>query len=207
MKHEWKKHEKNIYLPGLRPVLVTVPQQNFFMISGKGNPNDEEFSEKVAVLYSMAYAVRMMPKQGYTPDGYFEYTVYPLEGIWDLTEEGRKSSAINKDELIYTIMIRQPEFVTQDVVEKALESVRRKKPHPLLDEVSFGVMEDGLSVQMMHIGSYDDETRSLEQMKNFIKENNLEITTLAHREIYITDARKTEVSKLKTVLRYRVHYK
>ena len=161
----------------------------------------------MAVLYSMAYAVRMMPKQGYTPDGYFEYTVYPLEGIWDLTEEGRKSSAINKDELIYTIMIRQPEFVTQDVVEKALESVRRKKSHPLLDEVSFGVMEDGLSVQMMHIGSYDDETRSLEQMKNFIKENNLEITTLAHREIYITDARKTEVSKLKTVLRYRVHYK
>ena len=98
------------------------------MISGKGNPNDEEFSEKVAVLYSMAYAVRMMPKQGYTPDGYFEYTVYPLEGIWDLTEEGRKSSAINKDELIYTIMIRQPEFVTQDVVGKAWRVSGEKTP-------------------------------------------------------------------------------
>lgn len=207
MKHEWKKHEKNIYLPGLRPVLVTVPQQNFFMISGKGNPNDEEFSEKVAVLYSMAYAVRMMPKQGYTPDGYFEYTVYPLEGIWDLTEEGRKSSAINKDELIYTIMIRQPEFVTQETVYKAFEIVRRKKPHPLLDQVTFGTMEDGLSVQMMHVGSYDDEARSFEQMKKYIKENNLEITTLAHREIYISDPRKTDKSKLKTVLRYKVHYK
>ena len=120
-----------------------------------------------------------------------------------LTENGKNLSggqrqrisiarAMAKDCLLYT---------------SALESVRRKKPHPLLDEVSFGVMEDGLSVQMMHIGSYDDETRSLEQMKNFIKENNLEITTLAHREIYITDARKAEVSKLKTVLRYRVHYK
>lgn len=84
---------------------------------------------------------------------------------------------------------------------------RKKKPHPLLDDVTFKSMEDGLSVQMMHIGSYDDEAQSFEQMKKFIKENNLEITTLAHREIYISDARKTEKSKLKTVLRYKVHYR
>jgi hypothetical protein len=192
MKYEWKKQEKDLYLPKEEPVLVTVPQQKFFMISGKGNPNDEEFSEKIGVLYSLAYAVRMMPKQGYTPDGYFEYTVYPLEGIWDLTEEGRKSSTLNmlnKDELLYTIMIRQPDFVTQEVVDKAFENVRKKKPHPLLDDVTFGTMEDGLSVQMMHIGSYDDEPRSFEKMKNFIQENNLEIVTLAHREIYISDPR------------------
>jgi hypothetical protein len=208
MKYEWKKQEKDLYLPKEEPVLVTVPQQKFFMISGQGNPNDEEFSERTGVLYSLAYAVRMMPKQGYTPDGYFEYTVYPLEGIWDLTEEGRKSSTLNmlnKDELLYTIMIRQPDFVTQEVVDKAFENVRKKKPHPLLDDVTFGTMEDGLSVQMMHIGSYDDEPRSFEKMKNFIHENNLEIVTLAHREIYISDPRKTEQSKLKTVLRYKVH--
>lgn len=104
-------------------------------------------------------------------------------------------------------MIRQPEFVTQKVVDKAFENVRKKKPHPLLDEATFGTMEDGLSVQMMHIGSYDDEARSFEQMKKYIKENNLEITTLVHREIYISDPRKTDKSKLKTVLRYKVHYK
>lgn len=187
--------------------MIIVPEQKFFMISGKGNPNDEEFSEKIGVLYSLAYAVRMMPKHGYTPDGYYEYTVYPLEGVWDLTEEGKQSNKLNKDELIYTIMIRQPDFVTQEVVNKAFENVRKKKNHPLLDEVIFQTMEDGLSVQMMHIGSYDDEPQSFEQMKKFIKENNLEKTSLIHREIYLTDARKTEISKLKTVLRYKVEHK
>ena len=207
MKFQWKKQEKNLYLPKEKPDLITVPQQKFFMISGKGNPNDEEFSEKIGILYSLAYAVRMMPKQGYTPDGYYEYTVYPLEGIWDLTEEGKQSKTLNKDELLYTIMIRQPDFVTQEVVNKAFENVRKKKNHPLLDDVTFETMEDGLSVQMMHIGSYDDEPQSFEQMKKFIKENNLEITTLRHREIYLSDARKTEKSKLKTVLRYMVSYR
>lgn len=76
MKHAWKKHEKNLYLPKEKPEIVTVPKQKFLMIKGAGNPNNEEFSEKVAVLYSLAYAIRMMPKQGYTPEGYFEYTVY-----------------------------------------------------------------------------------------------------------------------------------
>jgi len=207
MKFEWKKQEKDLYLPKEKPDLMTVPQQKFFMISGKGNPNDEEFSEKIGILYSLAYAVRMMPKQGYTPDGYFEYTVYPLEGIWDLTEEGKQSNTLNKDELLYTIMIRQPDFVTQEIVNKAFENVRKKKPHPLLDDVTFATMEDGLSVQTMHIGSYDNESQSFEKMKKFIKENNLEITTLRHREIYISDARKTEKSKLKTVLRYMVCYR
>src|SRR5471030_3111035 len=122
MKFEWKKQEKNLYLPKEKPDLITVPQQKFFMISGKGNPNNEEFSEKIGILYSLAYAVRMMPKQGYTPDGYYEYTVYPLEGIWGLTEEGIQSDTLNKNELLYTIMIRQPDFVTQEVVNRAFEN-------------------------------------------------------------------------------------
>lgn len=204
LKFEWRKHEKNLYLPKGKPELITVPKQRFFMINGKGNPNDEEFSEKIGVLYSLAYAVKMIPKQGYTPEGYYEYTVYPLEGIWDLTEEGKQSDTLNKSELLYTIMIRQPDFVTEEVVHRAFENVRKKKNHPLLDEVTFEEMEDGLSVQMMHIGSYDDEPQSFGEMKNYIKENNLEITTLRHREIYISDVRKTEKSKLKTILRYMV---
>lgn len=207
MKHEWRKQEKNLYMPKEKPELVTVPEQKFLMIEGKGNPNSEEFAKKIEVLYSLSYAIRMMPKQGYTPEGYFEYTVYPLEGVWGLTEEGRKLDILDKDELIYTIMIRQPDFVTKEVVEKAFESVRKKKPNPLLDEVTFGTMEDGLSVQILHVGPFDDEPRSFEKMKEFIVNNNLEIVTLKHREIYLSDMRKVEPAKLKTVLRYRVKTK
>ncbi|MEH7181266.1 GyrI-like domain-containing protein [Neobacillus vireti] len=204
MKHEWRKHEKNLYLPKSHPELVTIPEQKFLMIKGKGNPNSEEFTEKINVLYSLAYAIRMMPKTGYTPEGYVEYTVYPLEGIWSLTEEGINSDTFNKDELLYTIMIRQPDFVTEEIVEKAFQNVRKKKPHPFLMDVTFGTMEDGLSVQMLHIGSYDDEPQSFEKMNEFILINNLEKVTFVHREIYLSDARKVEPEKLKTVLRYRV---
>ena len=204
MKHEWRKHEKNLYIPKQKPELVFVPQHKFFMIEGKGNPNGVDFSNRIEVLYSLAYAVRMMPKQGYSPEGYFEYTVYPLEGLWDLTDRGRELDTLDKDELLYTIMIRQPDFVTEEVVDRAFERVRKKKPNPLLEEVSFGTIEDGLSVQMLHIGPYDDEPQSFEKMKEFIEENQLEIKTLRHREIYLSDARKVEPAKLKTILRYMV---
>lgn len=204
MKHEWKKNEKDLYLPKEKPALIRVPKQKFFAIDGKGNPNDDEFSEKVEVLYSLAYAVRMMPKKGFTPDGYFEYTVYPLEGIWDLTEEGKKSDTLNKDELLYTIMIRQPYFVTEEVAEKAFGNVRKKKDHKFIDSVKFIEMEDGLSVQILHVGPYDNEPESFEKMKEFMIKNDLVRTSMRHREIYLSDARKTEHSKLKTVLRYRV---
>jgi len=140
MKYEWKKQEKNLYMPKQKPELVTVQEQKFFMIKGKGNPNSEEFSEKLGVIYSLSYAVRMMPKSGYTPENYFEYTVYPLEGIWDLTEEGKKLDTLNKGEFLYTIMIRQPDFVTEEVVKRAFESVRKKKPHPFLNDVTFDTM-------------------------------------------------------------------
>lgn len=107
MKHEYKKHEKELYGPKASPQLIVVPKQKFFCIKGKGDPNSEDFAERIRVLYSLAYAVRMMPKNGHTPEGYFEYTVYPLEGLWDLTEKGRKSDTLDKEELLYTIMIRQ----------------------------------------------------------------------------------------------------
>lgn len=204
MKYEWRKKEKDLYIPKQKPELVTVPEQKFFSIKGKGNPNEQEFAEKIGVLYSLAYAVRMMPKQGYTPDGYFEYTVYPLEGVWDLTEKGRKLDILNKDELLYTIMIRQPDFVTKEVVERAFEHVEKKKPHPFLKVVTFGTFEDGLSVQMLHVGPYDDEPESFALMDEFAMHNNLERASLLHREIYLSDFRKVEPAKLKTVLRYKV---
>lgn len=204
MKYEWKKHEKKLYLPKQIPEVITIPKQMFFMLKGKGNPNSDSFAEKIGVLYSLAYAVRMMPKQGYTPEGYFEYTVYPLEGLWDLTEEGKQSETLNKDEFLYTIMIRQPDFVTEGVVNKAFETVQKKKPHPLLDDVTFGTFEDGLSVQMLHLGSYDDEPQSFKIMNDFIANNNLMRSSSIHREIYLSDARKVQSDKLKTVLRYMV---
>ena len=97
MKYEWKKDEKELYAPKELPTLITVPKYKYFTINGHGNPNSEEFSEKIGVLYSLAYAVRMMPKNGYTPEGYFEYTVYPLEGVWDLSEKGKELYSFNKD--------------------------------------------------------------------------------------------------------------
>lgn len=204
MKYEWKKREKNLYFPKQIPEVITIPKQTFFMLKGKGNPNSDSFAEKIGVLYSLAYAVRMMPKQGYTPEGYFEYTVYPLEGLWDLTEEGKQSETLNKDEFLYTIMIRQPDFVTEDVVNKAFETVQKKKPHPLLADVTFGTFEDGLSVQMLHLGSYDDEPQSFKIMNDFIANSNLMRSSSIHREIYLSDARKVQSDKLKTVLRYMV---
>jgi len=204
MKYEWRKQEKNLYVPKQKPELITVPKQKFFMIEGKGNPNSEEFAEKIGVLYSLAYAVRMMPKQGFTPERYFEYTVYPLEGVWDLSAEGRKSETLDKDELVYSIMIRQPDFVTETIVERAFEHVRKKKPHPFLDDVSFDTMEDGLSLQMLHIGSYDDESQSFKVMHEYAEKHQLERTSLVHREIYLSDFRKVAPEKLKTVLRFKV---
>ena len=204
MKYEWRKEEKHLYFPKEEPALVEIPKAKFICIKGKGNPNREDFSHRIEALYSIAYTIRMMPKNGFNPDGYFEYTVYPLEGLWDLTEEGRKSKVLNKDELLYTIMIKQPNFVTEEVFKKALEMAAKKKHNPLLNEVYFDEIEDGLSVQILHIGPYDDEPRSFNKMKEFIKENNLKIRTLVHREIYLSDVRRVEEEKLKTVLRYRV---
>ena len=204
MKYEWKKQEKEIYSAKEKPTLINVPKAKYFCIKGKGNPNDEDFANRIGALYSISYAVRMMPKNGYIPEGYFEYTVYPLEGLWDLNEKGRKKDILDKNDLIYTIMIKQPDFVNENIFNKAIEISKKKKPNKLLDEVYLDIIEDGLSVQILHTGSYDNEPVSFNKMKDFIKENDLKIKTLVHREIYLSDARKVEKEKLKTILRYRV---
>ena len=204
MKYEWRKQEKNIYLPKAIPQLVDIPSYKFFMLKGQGNPNTEEFSERIGILYSLSYTLKMLPKKGIMPDGYFDYTVYPLEGLWDLTEEGRKSEKFNKDELVYTIMIRQPDFLNETLAKEIIEMVKKKNPNPLLDDVIFKEIEDGKVVQMLHVGSYDDEPASFAKMQEFIDSNNLELKTKVHREIYLSDFRKTEKEKLKTILRYIV---
>lgn len=204
MKYEWRKKEKEYYLPKSKPEVVDIKEFKFIQLSGEGNPNSEGFSEAIGVLYTLAYAIKMMPRNGIDIDGYYDYVVYPLEGLWDLKEEARGKEVLDKDKLVYTLMIRQPDFVTEEVFNKAMEIVKKKKPHRLLDNVNFESREEGKCVQMMHIGSFDDEAMTFEVMKKFCNDNNLEIKTLVHREIYISDFRKTATDKLKTVLRYRV---
>ncbi len=204
MKYEWKKQAKELYLPKSQPEIVTVPSMKFFMLDGKGNPNSEEFSEAVGVLYSLSYAVKMMPKKGVTPEGYFEYSVFPLEGVWDLAPEARGLEVLDKNSLIYTIMIRQPDFVTEGTARSALESTVKKTKHPMLEKVRFGSIEEEMCVQMLHLGSYDNEPGSFAKMEEFCKANNLRRISKIHREIYLSDARKTAVEKLQTVLRFKV---
>ena len=204
MKYEWKKHEKALYLPKAVPAPVTVPEHAFFMIRGEGNPNGEAFLEAIGVLYALSYAVKMLPKKGDAPEGYYEYAVFPLEGVWDTAEPMLPGEALNKDALRYTLMIRQPDFVTDELAERILAATSRKKPHPLYASASFGHWNDGVCVQMLHVGPYDDEPVSFNMMQAYCAEHGLRRASDSHREIYLSDARKTDPARLKTVLRFGV---
>ncbi len=207
MKYEWRKSEKNIYLPKAKPELIDIPEYQFITISGKGNPNDDFFSEYIAVLYNVAYAIKMnMKKLEKKPDGYMDWTVYPLEGIWDIADNSKinDNGIINKDDLVFKIMIRQPNFVSEQFFNEMVELTKKKKPNDLLDKVKFEKMQEGKCVQVLHIGSYDDESESFNKIEEFIKKSQLSRVSKAHREIYLSDIRKVEASKLKTVLRVRV---
>lgn len=202
MKHEYRKHEKELYGTKAKPAILDVPKQKYICIKGEGNPNGEDFKNRVEALYSLAYTIRMSHKNGFAPDDYFEYTVYPLEGLWD--KKNYDSDELHLDDLVYTIMIRQPEFVDEAMFNKAMEVARNKKRNELLSEVYFDEMTDGLSVQMLHIGSFAKENETFSVMQEFIENNDLRIKTLVHREIYLSDPRKVSGDRLKTLLRYRV---
>jgi hypothetical protein len=204
MKYQWTKQEKEFYLPPQKPTMVTLPPMNFFMLKGKGNPNHQGFAEAVGVLYSLAYGVKMMPKGGITPEGYFDYAIYPLEGVWDLEEEARGLSHLDKDRLVYTLMIRQPSFVTPALAQEVIEKVNKKKPHPLLERVTFESLEEGTCLQMLHLCPYDNEPASFALMEQYCKTHGLKRLCYTHREIYLSDQRKTAPERLKTVLRFKV---
>lgn len=202
MKYEWKKQEKSLYGVGKSPILVNVPQQQFIMISGKGNPNNADFSDRVSALYSLAYAVKMNYKSAANAcaEDISDYSVYPLEGIW-MQSEGTE---LIKEKLDYTIMIRQPDFITKDRLYAALDSLQVKKPNPLYEEIRFDVMQDGTCVEILHIGSYDGEPASFKIMDEFVKASGMERVQDCHREIYLNNAGRTDQSRLKTILRYQV---
>ena len=199
MKYEWKKQEKELYGAKTVPAVVTVPEQNYVMISGEGNPNDADFSNRVSALYSVAYAVKMAYKKA-AKGGIDDFAVYPLEGVWQKIE----GDELVKENLRYTLMIRQPGFIEKDRIDAALECAKVKKPNPLLEEIHFEIVQGGTCVQILHIGAYDDELVSFAMLDKFARALSLTRAESCHREIYLNNANRTEKSKLKTILRYMV---
>lgn len=201
-KVDYKKQFKRLYLPKRQPVLITVPPLCFAMLDGQGDPNGEVFAEAVAALYSFSYAVKMSYKSQDIPDGYYDYTVFPLEGVWDLVDTARTSA--DKSNYAYTMMIRQPDFLTAELAARFITEVKKKKPNAWLDQIRLEDYDEGNCCQMLHLGSYDDEPVSFAQMEAFCSEHGYGRSDKTHREIYLSDPRRTETDKLKTVLRFKV---
>lgn len=201
-KIEYKKHFKELYIPKDMPSIIDVPKMSFISVKGAGNPNGKEFSKNVEILYALSYAVKMSYKSSDVPQGYYEYTVFPLEGVWDLVD--KNLSHTDKDNLKYNIMIRQPDFLTDKLFERFKAEALKKKPELDIDKAMFEDIHEGLCVQMMHNGSYDDEPKSFKIMQEFCADNGYARSDLTHREIYISDPRKTEESQRKTVLRFKI---
>lgn len=200
MKYEWRKVEKSLYGVKASPKVVDVPQQSFIMLDGTGNPNLPGFTEEVSALYALAYAIKMDYKKSHTNQEIQDFTVYPLEGIWQQKEQGE----LVKEELIYTIMIAQPSFISKEMVKEALEKVKLKKPNPHYEKIRFETVKEGKCLTMLHFGSFDSEPLSFAKMDEFCKENSLNRRSLFHREIYLNNLNRTSPDKLKTILLYQV---
>lgn len=201
MKYEWKKNEKNLYGVKQKPKLIDVPSAYYIMIKGEGNPNESDFSNRVSALYSLAYGIKMLFKNMKKEElEYSDFTVFPLEGIWEKSDD----EEFDKNKLKYTIMIKQPYFITKEIFELAFEKVKKKKPNELYDEVSFDCIESKKAIQILHIGSFDTEIESFEKLDNFANEMNLERSEKLHTEIYLNNKNRTAEDKLKTILRYNV---
>lgn len=206
-KHEWRKQERSLYLPKKEPELIDVPSQVFLTISDKGSPKDPKFAHAVKALYSISYAIKMtLKKSDDRPADYYDYTVYPLEGIWSHMNMTNTCSAGGryKDNLVYELMIRQPGFITQQRFMSLLTDLVQRNDNEYLSKVGYQVIRDGKSVQMMHVGPFERETETLEQMEIYASNHQLKRVTDSHREIYLTDFNKTAPENLKTVLRFSV---
>jgi len=204
---DYKKEYKDLYLPKTTPIIVDVGKMPFVAIEGRGNPNDEsgEYQQALPVLYGIQYTLKMSKMGSYVPEGYFDYVVPPLEGFWWL-DSNKDFSSENKSKYQWLSVIRLPEFVDEKVFEWACNELWKKKKTDTKN-AQFLKITEGLCVQCLHIGAYDDEPKTLKLMKDFTDANGLQSDvneTRRHHEIYLSDPRKTEVSKLKTVLRIPV---
>ncbi|MGI6604691.1 MAG: GyrI-like domain-containing protein [bacterium] len=207
---DFKKEYKDLYLPQ-KPSIINVPKVRFIMVNGKGNPNTSTaYKEAVEVLYGLSYAIKMAKKGDTRPEGYFDYVVPPLEGLWwfEGSASGRSVNAIGrKDDFSWVVMIRQPEFVTQEVFERAKVTLAKKKPGLGTSLARLQDFEEGLCAQIMHIGPYDNEEPTIAALEEFIETNGYrtEMSGLRqHHEIYLNDPRKTAPEKLRTVIRHPI---
>ena len=206
MKHEWRKHEKSLYLPKRKPEVIQVPSLKYLMIDGEGSPEQARFSECISALYSVSYTIKMtLKKAAHPPPNYVDYTVYPLEGHWSLNEQAIQNfdGTSHKKDFVYTLMIRQPDVITHELYLEMLSQAKNKGGSPLLDQLRFDSVDEGLCVQMLHVGPYENEPQSFGVMEAFAKDNGLERLSKRHKEIYLSDFRKVAPEKLKTVLRFK----
>ena len=207
MAFDFKKEYKEFYMPASKPSIVTVPPMNYIAVRGEGDPNAEDgaYKQAIGLLYGIAFTIKMSKMGNHRIEGYFDYVVPPLEGFW--WQEGIQGiNYTHKERFQWISVIRLPDFVTKDDFDWAVAEAERKKKMDF-SKAEFLTYNEGLCVQCMHIGSYDDEPATVEQMHRYIEEKGytLDITDKRlHHEIYLSDARKVAPEKLKTVIRHPI---
>ena len=207
MSYDFKKEQKELYRPKTEPSVINVPEMVFLMVDGSGDPNvSQEYIDAVQALYGLSYAIRMNK----TWAGYFEYVVAPLEGLWRVDDpnfRGKGALITDKSKLIWTSLIRQPDFVTPEIFEQAKEIARKKKPEGDFSKVRLEKFNEGLCIQVMHIGPYDTEADTIVKIGRYAKDNGYTENFKdgnGHHEIYLGDPRKSAPEKLKTIIRHPV---
>lgn len=207
MAFDYKKEYKEFYMPANKPSIVTLPKMNYIAVRGKGNPNDEsgEYKDSIGLLYAIAFTIKMSYKGSHKIDGYFEYVVPPLEGFW--WQEGSDTiDYANKNGFNFISLIRLPDFVTEADFDWAVREATNKKKADF-SKVEFLTYDEGVCVQCMHVGSYDDEPKTVALMHEYMAVNGyaLDISeSRYHHEIYLSDPRKCAGEKLKTVVRHPI---
>lgn len=203
-KYEWRKAEKARYLPK-QPELTTIPAQKIIYLEGAGDPNKPNFADDIAALYPVAYAIRMALKRGEI-GAPFEYTVYPLAGFWT-TSDGSRGDNLNKDALVYRLMLRQPDTVTADIFTTYQQQALAKKQNPRIGDVRFATLPATRVAQGVHVGPFATEGDTFAELETLLADAGLQRGTFGdyqHEEVYISDFRKTAPEKLKTLLRLKV---
>ena len=207
MAFDFKKAYREFYMPKDKPEIVNVPKANYIAVRGKGDPHEEggAYQQAIGVLYAIAYTLKMSDKTDYKIEGFFEYVVPPLEGFW-WTEDKTGMNSLNKSEFNWISAIRLPDFVTEKDFAWAAAAAEKKKK---LDctQAEFLTIDEGLCVQIMHFGPFEDEAVTIARMDEYLAENgyaNDMTETRRHHEIYLSDARKTAPEKWKTVIRHPI---
>ena len=207
MAFDYKKEYKEFYMPKNKPEIVQIPSMNYIAVRGKGNPNVEssEYKQSIGLLYGIAFTIKMSKKSSHQIAGYFDYVVPPLEGLW-WQENIKGIDYSRKEDFHFISMIRLPDFVTKKDFEWAIGEAEKKKKEDF-SKVEFLTYNEGLCVQCMHIGAYDDEPATVELMHSFMTAEGYELDITDkrfHHEIYLSDARRVAPEKLKTVIRHPV---